>query len=250
MDEPMCSGRTAVVTGAAGKGMGRSVALTLAREGANVVVNYRRSRRDALQVADAIHSQGAQAVAVRGDVFTAKGCQAVVESALNEFGQIDICVVNPGGEWRQGPIDKIDPGDALEDVRRELAPLFHLLPLVLPGMLERRWGRLIGLGLLPEPNVTAGHGYSYCVGKAARTEAMRLLEHQASQKGVTVNMMAPGPVSAIEAFDEAVAQCAHGQPWHDRPNVSPQDIAEGVALLCSEAGRFITGAVIPYRAHH
>jgi NAD(P)-dependent dehydrogenase (short-subunit alcohol dehydrogenase family) len=61
-----------------------------------------------------------------------------------------------------------------------------------------------------------------------------------------MNVIAPGPVSSIASLDEAAAQCDHGVAWEERSNVSSQDIAEGVAFLCSEAGRFITGCVLPY----
>lgn len=178
-----CENRVAMVTGAAGQGMGRSIALTLAREGARVVVNYRTSE----------------------------------------------------GRAR-----------AIADLQCELAPLFYLMPLVLPRMVERQWGRVIGIALHP------GHpspAYAYHVGKAARTQALLLAQEQAWGHGVTVNVIAPGPVSAIESAEQAIQQCAHGGRWLNRKNVSPQDIAEGVAFLCSEAGRFVTGCVLPYSFH-
>lgn len=227
--------------------MGRSIALTLAREGATVVVNYRTSETTATEMVKYIEGRGGQAIAVQADVFTEEGCKAVVDVAVKRFASVDICIVNPGGEWKPGPIEAISPDAALEDVRRELAPLFHLMPLVLPGMYERGWGRIIGLGLLPDGGVSTGHGYSYLVGKSARIEAVRMLQAQAWEHGVTVNIVAPGPVSAIGSLEEAIDQCRHGTAWVARRNVSPQDIAEGVAFLCSEAGRFVSGAVIPYR---
>jgi NAD(P)-dependent dehydrogenase (short-subunit alcohol dehydrogenase family) len=64
-----------------------------------------------------------------------------------------------------------------------------------------------------------------------------------------MNVIAPGPVPAIERFDSAVEQCDHGTGWRQRTDISPQDIAEGVAFLCSESGRFITGSVLPYLFH-
>jgi NAD(P)-dependent dehydrogenase (short-subunit alcohol dehydrogenase family) len=66
------------------------------------------------------------------------------------------------------------------------------------------------------------------------------------QDGVTVNVIGPGPVPEIGGLEEAIEQCKHGPAWHDRPTTSPQDIAEGVAFLCSEAGNFVSGAVLPY----
>ena len=243
----ICKGRRALVTGAAGKGMGRSIALTLAREGAYVVVNYLTSQASADAIVKHIEGQGGKALAVRADVTTPEGCQTLVRSAVDHFGGLDICVVNPGGEWRPGPIQAISAEESIDDVTRELAPLFHLMPLVLPEMYKQGWGRLVGLSMTRDEKVTPGHGFSYCVGKAARTDALRMMSGQAWEHGVTVNVIAPGPVSPIETWEEAVEQCAHGPAWINRENVSPQDVAEGVAFLCSDAARYITGGELPYR---
>ena len=223
--------------------MGRSIALTLAREGASVVVNYRASEESAHAIMAHIQRRGGAAIAVQADVFEADGCRKLVGAALERFHRVDICVIGPGGGWHPEPVDSLDPTAALEDVRRELAPLFHLLPLVLPGMYERKWGRLVGLALHPTRLPPA---YAYNVAKAARAHALMLAVDQAWRDGVTINIIAPGPVPAIGTLEEAVEQCDHGPAWQARTTVSPQDIAEGVAFLCSEAGRFITGCQLPY----
>jgi len=134
---------------------------------------------------------------------------------MEHFGRIDICVVNPGAGWHQEPLDKLDSAAALEDVQNEVAPFLHLMPLVLPQMYERKWGRAIGIALLPPYDSPAG----------------------------------PGPVPAIETLAEAVEQCDHSPAWRQRSNTSPQDIAEAVAYLCSDAGRFVTGCVLPFLYH-
>ena len=235
--------KAAIVTGAAGSGMGRSIALTLAREGNGVVVNYRTSRENAQAIVDHITGRGGNAIAVQADVFDPAGCKTLCDSALERFGQVDICVVGPGAGWHPEPLDRLQPAAALEDVLHEIAPLFHLMPLVLPGMYERRWGRLIGIAMHPSKLPPA---YSYNVGKAARMHALLLAQDQAWANGVTVNVLAPGPVGAIESLQAAIEQCDHGRSWQERNNVSPQDVAEGVAFLCSEAGRFVAGCVLPY----
>ena len=238
-----CEGRVAVVTGAAGAGMGRSIALTLAREGAAVLVNYRTSDAPARAIVDHIEGRGGRAAAVQADVFEPDGCKAVVDEAIERFGRIDICVVGPGGGWHPGPIDGLDPSAALEDVHHEVAPIYQLMPLVLPGMYQRKWGRFIALGLAPP---YASPAYAYNVGKAARTHALTLARDEAWRNGVTLNVIGPGPVAEIGGVDEAVEQCDHGPAWRRRTTASPQDVAEGVAFLCSEAGSFISGCVVPY----
>ena len=156
---------------------------------------------------------------------------------------MDICIVGPGGGWHPEPVDRLEPTHALEDLQHEVSPLYHLMPLVLSGMYEREWGRVIGIALHPDLPSPA---YAYNVGKASRTQALLLAYDQAWGGGVTINVIAPGPVSAIEGLGEALEQCTHGEAWTHRRNISPQDIAEGVAFLCSEAGRFVTGCALPY----
>lgn len=238
-----CEGKVALVTGSAGGGMGRSIALTLSRQGAKIVLNYRTSAGSAQAILERIVSRGGDAIAVQADVFEAEGCRKLVDAAVERFGQVDICVVGPGGGWHQEPVDQLDASAALDDVRREIAPIYYLMPLVLPGMYQSRWGRLVGIALHPTKLPPA---YAYNVGKAARTQALLLAQDEAWRNGVTVNVIAPGPVPALNSLDEAIEQCDHGPAWRERTTLSPQDVAEGVAFLCSEAGRFVTGCVLPY----
>ena len=238
--------KVALVTGSVGKGMGRSIALTLAREGANVTVNYRTSKDQAQAIVKHIESRDGNAIAVQADVFEADDCIHLVDKTIEHFGRIDICVINPGAGWHPESIDKLDSSAAIEDVQHEVAPFLHLMPLVLPQMYERKWGRIIGIALLPPYESPA---YSYNVAKAARVHALLKARDQAWRNGVTVNVIAPGPVPAIECLSEAVEQCQRGSAWQKRSNTSPQDIAESVAFLCSDAGRFITGCVLPFLYH-
>ena len=235
--------KVALVTGSAGKGMGRSIALTLAREGAKVAVNYRTSKDQAQAIVNHIKSCDGDAIAIEANVFEADGCKNLVNATIENFGKIDICIINPGAGWHPEPIEKLDSSAAIEDVHNEVAPFFHLMPMVLPEMYKRKWGRVIGISLLPPYDSPA---YSYNVGKAARTHAMLQARDEAWRNGVTVNIIGPGPAAAIESLNEAIEQCDHGPTWQNRSNTSPQDIAESVAFLCSDAGRFITGCTLPF----
>ncbi len=238
--------KVALVTGSAGKGMGRSIALTLAREGAKVAVNYRTSKNQAQAIVDHIESHTGNAIAVQADVFKADDCARLVNETIEHFGWIDICVINPGAGWHPEPVDKLDSAVAIEDIQHEVSPFLHLMPLVLPQMYKRKWGRVIGISLLPPYDSPA---YSYNVGKAARSHALLQSRDQAWRNGVTVNVIAPGPVPAIEGLSKAIEQCQHDSAWEKRSNTSPQDIAESVAFLCSDSGRFITGCVLPFLFH-
>lgn len=240
------TGKVALVTGAAGSGLGRSIALTLANAGARVVVNYRSSETNAREVVACIEQQGGQAIAVAANVFDKGDCARLVDTTIEHFGQIDICIIGPGGGWHPEPIDQLNPDDAFEDIHSEMAPLLYLMARVLPGMYERRWGRLIGIASHP---VKVSPAFAYNVGKAARLQALLLAQEQAWSHGVTVNVIAPGPLNGLPDLASAVEQARRGPAWQERTNVSPQDIAEGVAFLCSDAGRFISGCVLPYLWH-
>ena len=238
-----CEGKIAIVMGAAGQGMGRSIALTLSREGADVVVNYRTSKAHAQEIVKHIQERGGNAIAVQADIFTAEGCKHLFDATICQYGRADICVVGPGAGWHPESPNKLNANAALADLHDDVAPLFYMMPLVLPGMVERTWGRLVGLALHPTKLPPA---YAYNVAKTARAESFRLAVNDLWGKGVTVNTVAPGPISHIVSLTEAIDQCEHGENWKTRDNVSPQDVAEGVAFLCSESGRFVTGCVLPY----
>lgn len=239
----MCEGRVAIVTGAAGKGMGRSIALTLAREGASVIVNYLTSTKEASALVKYIVGKSGKAVAFQADICQQKQCEAMYNAAVQNFGRVDICIVNPGSGWHPEPIDKLDSSASLEDVRKEMAPLYNLMPLVLPGMYTQKWGRLIGISMGFSKNSPS---FAYDVAKAARTHAILRAREEAWSHGVTANVIAPGPVEEVRSLEEAIALCEHEQKWKGRNNVTPQDIAEGIAFICSESGRFITGCELPY----
>jgi NAD(P)-dependent dehydrogenase (short-subunit alcohol dehydrogenase family) len=241
-----CEGKVAIITGAAGSGLGRSIALTLAREGAQVVINYRTSEASARAIVEYIRDSGGHALAISADVFEKDGCKKLVESTIAQFGQIDICIIGPGGGWHPETIDQLVPDAALDDIRHEAAPLLYLMPNLLPGMYERRWGRIIGIASLP---VKLSPAYAYNLGKAARLHALLLAQDQAWTHGVTVNVIAPGPFAGLNDLASAIEHSQRGEAWQKRIDVSPQDIAEGVAFLCSDSGRYITGCVLPYLFH-
>ncbi|MFA5032785.1 MAG: SDR family oxidoreductase, partial [bacterium] len=204
---------------------------------------YRSSKENANEIVSHIKNHGGSAIAVPADVFETEGCEKLVEETIKQFGQIDICIIGPGAGWHPESIEKLNTAGALEDTHNELAPIYNLMPLVLPGMYKQKWGRIIAISLMPPYNCPS---YSYNVGKAARTNAMFLARDEAWKNGVTLNIIGPGPVSAIETLKEAIDQCNREKKWIERQNVSPQDIAEGIAFLCSESGRYISGCVLPY----
>ena len=238
-----CKNKIALVTGGAGNGIGRSTALTLAREGAVVFINYRRSRENAEKTADYINNNEGKASIIQADIFNRDECKKMVDRIITECGKLDICIIGPGAGWNCEQIDKLDPGLSLKDIENEILPVYNLFPLILPHMYRNKWGRIIGLVSnpdLPSPS------YSYNVAKGCRTEALLKGYKEAWNSGVTMNLIAPGPVNGIENFDEAVTLSTDKNSGIERDNITCQDIAEGILFLCSNDGRFVSGNVLKY----
>ncbi|MBM3134997.1 MAG: SDR family oxidoreductase [Chloroflexi bacterium] len=245
MDKPL-PGRVALVTGSTGDGMGRSIALTLARAGANIIVNYGTGRPgnqpQAEEVARLIAELGSEALAVQADTTDEAQVVAMVAAAQARFGPVDILVVNAGSPWQ--PRDIVDI--PLEFWRRVLAAeldgAFLCLKHVLPTMRARRWGRIVLLGMDGTERWN-GPPYDAVLGKAGRHALMRLLARQEIKHGITVNTIAPGYTRPVP-LAEALAAVRDGSDWQARGWAKPQDVAEAVVYLCSEAARFVTGSVI------
>ena len=238
-----CQNKVAIVTGAAGDGIGRSTALTLAREGAKVVINYRTNFNGADGVLRHLQEYGVEGFSFQADVNEESDCKSLIDASMKKFGRIDICIIGPGGGWHPQPIESLDTLGALDDAQKELAPLYNLLPLLLPGMYERNWGRIIGLSM---DLTKLSPSFAYNAAKAARNNALLMASNSTWQHDVTVNSICPGPINTQPDLDSAVELCNHGDAWLKRDNITPQDIAEGIALLCSEEGRFLNGCELRY----
>ncbi len=237
-------GRTALVTGSTGRGMGRSIALSLARDGANVVLNYQTRPERAERVREAIEAMGRVAIAFEAAVSTEAGANGLYEAALKRFGRVDILVVSAGGQWQSIDTPELDPEHWRGVLAEELHAPLYLIPHVLPAMREQRWGRIILIG---------GHDADYWreddspldypLGKASRHWLARTLARRELKHGITVNAIAPSTIAYVE-LDAALADLAHGEAWEERHQPRPQDAGDIAAFLCSEAARFVTGSVI------
>jgi len=245
MDKPL-AGRVALVTGSNGDGMGRSIALTLARAGANIIVNYGTGRpgnqQQAEEVVRLIAGLGSEALAFQADTTDDDQVAAMVAAAQARFGPIDILVINAGSPWQPRDIVDIPPEVWRRVLAAELDGAFLCLKHVLPTMRARRWGRIVLLGMDGTERWN-GPPYDAVLGKAGRHALMRLLARQEIKHGITVNTIAPGFTRPVP-LAEALAAARDGSDWQARGWAKPQDVAEAVVYLCSEAARFVTGSVI------
>ena len=233
------------MTGAGGEGMGRSIALTLARDGADVALNYHRKDQRVAETAVAIQAMGRRALPYAADVTDALQVDAMVAAVAKALGPVDIAVNSAGGPWKPQDITEIDPAHFRDVLAREIEATFLLIRATLPGMRERGWGRIVSIG---------GHGaddwrygppeapLDYPLGKAARHWLTRTLAPREIARGITINAVAPGPTPRV-SLEEALA-AVRGERGPRNQN-TPQDIADVVAFLCSEAAARVTGAVVP-----
>jgi NAD(P)-dependent dehydrogenase (short-subunit alcohol dehydrogenase family) len=236
--------RVALVSGASGRGMGRSIALTLAREGADLVVNFKEKRERADEVARVIESTGRRALVHQCDVADADAVRAMFDAAEAHFGHVDIAVCSAGGSWQPRDITEIEPSYWREVMSEEIDAAYALLRAALPGMRSRGWGRVVLIGGHRADDWTFGPPdapFDYPLGKAARHWLARTLGPREVAHGVTVNAVAPGPVEYVtleqaQRLAEGASEAASG---------TPQPVAEAVAFLCSERASRISGAVIP-----
>jgi 3-oxoacyl-[acyl-carrier protein] reductase len=230
------TGKVALVTGG-GRGIGRAIALSLAKAGCDVAVNYRERKDDAEKAAQEIRSLGRRSAAIQADVSRSADAGRLVRSAESQLGPIDILVNNAGKILIQ-PIDKITEDDWNEMIAANLTSCFLMSQAVLPGMRARKWGRIINLSSVAGQ---AGSviGIHYAASKAGMIGLTRSYARVLAKEGITVNAIAP----ALVATEMVTANPAV------RPDMIPmgrfgeiEEVADVAVMLAGNA--FITGQTI------
>ena len=238
--------KVALVTGSTGEGVGRSIGLTLAREGAKVVVNYGTGQPNnslaAEKVLTEIRSLGGKGYAFKADTRNDEEVESMVEGIITLYGKLDFLVCNAGGAWDVKDITELEPTEWRGVLQAEIDGLFHCVRHTLPHMRKEHFGRIIAIGIADADRI-GGPPYDYLVGKSARMGLMRSLAAQEIEHGVTCNVIAPGHIQRM-TLKQAVEAAKHNTVWKRRTHAQPQDVAEAVRFLCSEEAAFITGSVI------
>jgi NAD(P)-dependent dehydrogenase (short-subunit alcohol dehydrogenase family) len=237
---PDFSGRVAIVTGA-GQHIGLELARRLARAGAAIVIFDKNAQSGGL-AAKSITEAGGQAIDFAGDVSRTADFDGAVALAESSFGAVDI-LVNNAGQWVTKKL--IDHSDEEFDsvLTTNIRGVFVGSRAVLPGMIQKGWGRIINLASIAAQNYTIPHA-SYAASKAAVMAMTRDLAYEVASAGVTVNAIAPGPVAGLRPGATQESSDA-GLPMG---KVTVSDIADAMMFLLSDGARRITGTTLPVAA--
>lgn len=228
-------GKTALVTGAS-RGIGRAIALGLARCGADLIVNYVHQKDKACEVQKAAEQSGVTCELIRADLSAPDCAEKLVQRP------IDILILNASVQFRNGweqiSIDEFDT-----QINCNLRSAMLLMQKAVPSMKEKGWGRIITIGSVqetkPHPDMLI-----YSASKAALTNMAKSLALQLAPFGITVNSVAPG-VIATDRNTDALADPVYAKSVQAKiPSGrygQPEDCAGIIQLLCSEKGEYITG---------
>lgn len=238
----MLTNKTAVVTGAS-RGIGRSIAIDLAKSGANVVVNYSGNEAKANEVVDEIKALGQQAFAVKADVSNAEEVQSMMKQAIDTFGSIDI-LVNNAGITKDNLLMRMKENEWDDVININLKGVFNCTKAVTRQMMKQRNGRIINLASVVGVCGNPGQA-NYVAAKAGVIGLTKTTAKELATRHITVNAVAPGFISTdmTDKLDENVQTEMLKQIPLARFG-APEDISNVVVFLASEGAGYITGQTI------
>ncbi|MGE7917827.1 3-oxoacyl-[acyl-carrier-protein] reductase [Viridibacillus sp. NPDC093762] len=235
-------GKTAVVTGAS-RGIGRAIALTLAEQGARVVVNYSGSQSKAEEVVAEITENGGEAIAVQANVADADEVTALMKAATDIFGSLDI-LVNNAGITRDNLLMRMKEQDWDDVMNTNLKGVFLCTKAVSRQMMKQRAGRIINVASIVGVSGNAGQA-NYVAAKAGVIGLTKTTAKELAARNIYVNAVAPGFI-ATEMTDELPAE-VKDQMLGQIPLAKlgdPKDVAKVVLFLASDDASYITGQTI------
>ena len=235
-------GKNAIVTGGS-VGIGSSIAITLAREGCNVAINYRRHDAEAKEVVREIEKTGHRGLAIKADVASHDDAQNMVQTVVREFGSLDIMVCNAGINW-DGVIWKMSEEQWDTVINVNLKGYFNYNKAAALVFKDQKGGKIVNIssingmrGKFAQVNYSASKGGEIAMSKS--------LARELGKFNVNVNVVAPGMVMTEmahsippEFLTKAMDETALGR------FATPEECADVVAFLCSDRARHITGEVV------
>ena len=243
-------GRTAIVTGS-GRNIGRAIALSFGRLGANVIVNGHRDRAAAEAVADEVRAAGGQALVHMADVADDAAVKAMVDAAAAQFDSVDIVVSNVAMRQKQAFLD-ITPQDWQAVLQTNLTPAFYLARHAIPHMRTGRWGRLVLISGFDGFWGQVTHRAHNVTAKAGLHGLAMALAREFGADGITANTVAPGAIDTIRDW----TQYSHQERSRLEAEIpcgrygKPDEVAAACDFLCSDRGAFVSGQVVHVNGGH
>lgn len=235
-------GKTALVTGAS-RGIGKAIALELARLGADVVVNYAGNEQRAKETADEIITMGRRSFIVQCDISDSEAVGSMVKETVDQFGRLDI-LVNNAGITRDNLIMRMKEQEWDDVINTNLKGVFLCTKAVTRQMMKQRSGRIINISSVVGRIGNAGQA-NYTAAKAGVIGLTKASARELAARGITVNAIAPGFI-ATDMTDELPAE-AKEQLIDQIPLGTlgdTMDIAAAAAFLASDGAKYITGQVL------
>jgi NAD(P)-dependent dehydrogenase (short-subunit alcohol dehydrogenase family) len=237
-------GKTALVTGG-GQGIGRSICLSLAEQGANVIINYRSNKAKAEQTYSEVLAFGVKSWLWEYDLNAETVTYDCLDFVARISHSVDILVLNASVQIRK-EWDKVTLEEFDAQINVNLRASLELIQCCVPDMEKNQWGRILTLGSVQQ-NRPSKQMIVYAASKSAQTNMVKNLAWLLGNKGITINNIAPGVIRTVRN-DEVLSDVTFADNICKKIPVGfigePQDIASVALLLCSEAGRYITGADI------
>lgn len=233
-------GKTAVVTGSS-RGLGKAIAMQLARMGANIVLNGTSEAVDS--TAEEFRSQGYKVAVAKGDVRSSQSAKAIIDKAVESFGGIDI-LVNNAGIKRDKLMYQIDDSDWDDVIDTNLKGAFLCTKHATRHMMKKRSGKIINITSIAGKIGSAGQ-INYSSSKAGMIGLTKSIAKEFAARGIICNAVAPGAIDTD--MTENLSENVKSKFLHSIPLGrfgTPEDVAKVVAFLASDSADYITGQVI------
>ena len=234
--------RCALITGGT-RGIGKGIALSLAREGVRIAISYRTNKSAAQNTLRQIQSLGAECFAVEADATDSDKVQFLADTAAERFGRLDILVNNVGTFYWKGVVETTHE-EWQRVVASNLFSTYYMSKAVVPVMRRQRWGRIINIGAVGAERAFGQATISaYAAAKAAVVSFTRSLAIEEAKHGITVNVINPSNVDEKDLTLDEARRIRDTRSPIGRPP-SADDVAAAVKFFASDEADFITGQVL------